>query len=329
MDTRTANNFDLYIKRERPNLILEVGAGSSGELSSHIRSRRRCSYISLDLDMSLEYRRSDICVRGDISLLPFSDGQFDSVVCTGVLEHLIELDLALQEIFRVLRAGGSLALRFGPVWTSALGHHLSVACGSKEARFYIDGRNVIPSWGHLIMDRCELASFLESGPCEAELATRVVDFVHDSPKLGRNDWRSYWRALHLFRLEIAEFTYTLPPTILTAQKLRALMGSQRFDVSHAWMVLRKPSKRLTSRLTDRVQMIAARLSHCRTGFDDRGYYFSGSIVPRKKFRTIASGRGAPPRIFRGGANRGSPLNGGNKFLVSSDPFQNQNRASWP
>ena len=38
--------------------------------------------------------------------LPFEDGAFHGLVCVSVLEHLTELDRALDELRRVLRPGG-------------------------------------------------------------------------------------------------------------------------------------------------------------------------------------------------------------------------------
>ena len=46
----------------------------------------------------------------DITALPVTDGHFDHVLCTEVFEHLPEPQLALQELARVLKPGGSLLL---------------------------------------------------------------------------------------------------------------------------------------------------------------------------------------------------------------------------
>ena len=46
-------------------------------------------------------------VSGDAYRLPFPDKAFDAVICSEVLEHLIEYEQALGEIARVLKPGGS------------------------------------------------------------------------------------------------------------------------------------------------------------------------------------------------------------------------------
>src|SRR5438309_1650033 len=47
-------------------------------------------------------------VEGDIEAMPFEDGSFATVICTEVLEHVPDPLMALAEIQRVLRPGGTL-----------------------------------------------------------------------------------------------------------------------------------------------------------------------------------------------------------------------------
>jgi SAM-dependent methyltransferase len=49
-------------------------------------------------------------VVGSLEDIPVPDASFDSVICTQVLEHVARPDLALAEIRRILRPGGSLWL---------------------------------------------------------------------------------------------------------------------------------------------------------------------------------------------------------------------------
>ncbi len=56
-------------------------------------------------------------VQGDALHLPFQDETFDRVICSEVLEHLPDDVAAMNELARVLRAGGTMAVtvpRFGP-----------------------------------------------------------------------------------------------------------------------------------------------------------------------------------------------------------------------
>ncbi len=58
-----------------------------------------------------------LVVRGDSYRLPFADGSLDCVIASEVLEHLEYDDAAIDEIVRVLRPAGTLAVsvpRYGP-----------------------------------------------------------------------------------------------------------------------------------------------------------------------------------------------------------------------
>jgi SAM-dependent methyltransferase len=47
---------------------------------------------------------------GDITQIPVSDGYFNCVLCTEVLEHIPEPEMAIREFARILKPGGALIL---------------------------------------------------------------------------------------------------------------------------------------------------------------------------------------------------------------------------
>jgi SAM-dependent methyltransferase len=54
-------------------------------------------------------------VQGDGTCLPFADGVFDRVIASEVLEHIPDDQAALDELARVLRPGGTMAVTV-PAW---------------------------------------------------------------------------------------------------------------------------------------------------------------------------------------------------------------------
>jgi len=65
----------------------------------------------------LPHDASTAAVQGDALALPFTDGAFDRVICSEVLEHIPDDLGAMRELTRVLRPGGTMAVtvpRFGP-----------------------------------------------------------------------------------------------------------------------------------------------------------------------------------------------------------------------
>ncbi|MES3005121.1 MAG: class I SAM-dependent methyltransferase [Patescibacteria group bacterium] len=78
--------------------VLDVGAGGNDRYSNHFK----CSnYTKMDVAEG-----PNVDVVGSAENIPFSDNNFDSVVCTQVFEHLARPHLCAKEIYRVLRAGG-------------------------------------------------------------------------------------------------------------------------------------------------------------------------------------------------------------------------------
>ncbi|MFX8075194.1 class I SAM-dependent methyltransferase, partial [Acinetobacter baumannii] len=68
------------------------------------------------IDISLDYLRRareagiSVCF-SRIEDMPYKDGFFDAIVCTDVLEHVLDLNYCTAQILRVLRPGGVLILR--------------------------------------------------------------------------------------------------------------------------------------------------------------------------------------------------------------------------
>jgi SAM-dependent methyltransferase len=124
-------NFDNF-KFESNKKFLDLGCGQG----------RHCfgAYMSANIDvygfdMSLsdakiaeknfdefdENNNSKLCKFGvaDATQLPFADGTFDYVICSEVLEHIIDFQSALKEIERVLKPGGKMAVsvpKYFPEW---------------------------------------------------------------------------------------------------------------------------------------------------------------------------------------------------------------------
>jgi SAM-dependent methyltransferase len=95
---------------------------------------------------------------GDAFRLPFADGSFDVVICSEVLEHLPDYRAALDELDRVLEAGGTLAVsvpRSGPervCWALSEEYH-QVEGGHVRVFDRADLRAAIEGKGFAFRDR--------------------------------------------------------------------------------------------------------------------------------------------------------------------------------
>jgi len=101
--------WDRIVEAE-PRRVLEVGPGP-GELSERMAKELQADVVAIDVSPRMvelcRARGVDARV-GDVQELAFADESFDLVVAAWVLFHPEDLDRALREIERVLRAGGRL-----------------------------------------------------------------------------------------------------------------------------------------------------------------------------------------------------------------------------
>lgn len=97
--------------------ILEIGIGK-GDLASKLSQieHSRISYLGIDISnegVRIARRKLDSRFRflvADGTSLPLESQQFDIVICSEVIEHIIKREKLLAEISRVLKAGGYLLM---------------------------------------------------------------------------------------------------------------------------------------------------------------------------------------------------------------------------
>ena len=99
--------------------LLEIGCGHGLLLPSLIKKAQKV--YALDAHpylgkvheiMSKNGHNEIVFNRGDIINLPYKDGSFDCVVCISVLEHMVEIEKAVFELWRVLKKNGKIIVGF-------------------------------------------------------------------------------------------------------------------------------------------------------------------------------------------------------------------------
>jgi SAM-dependent methyltransferase len=103
-----------------PGPVLDVGCGP-GHYLTRIWERERRALIGLDLSegmlREIDPAGASACM-GDAQAIPFRDGSFDTVLCIHVLYHIADIDLAIQELARVVKREGTVL-----VATNGAHHH--------------------------------------------------------------------------------------------------------------------------------------------------------------------------------------------------------------
>lgn len=101
----TLRNVDRFVaaakaKADRP-VILVVGGGSVGQGMDRLYEDPGLSIVAFDI-----YHSPHIHFVADAHDIPLADGSCDGVVVQAVLEHVLEPERVVAEIWRVLRPGG-------------------------------------------------------------------------------------------------------------------------------------------------------------------------------------------------------------------------------
>lgn len=104
------NKKALFETKNKSAKILDLGVNDGAELlqwASHIGSKH---LYGVDIEgerLKQALKRGINCIQMDLNnLLPFKNGTFDVVYSSCVIEHLLNLDLFVKEVHRILKPGG-------------------------------------------------------------------------------------------------------------------------------------------------------------------------------------------------------------------------------
>jgi SAM-dependent methyltransferase len=88
-----------------PGTVCDVGCGTGfllGQLAARTTPPHQLTGVDFQLEPGIESRHAGIrFLEADIEALPFSDGEFDTVICTHVLEHVLNIDRTMAELRRI------------------------------------------------------------------------------------------------------------------------------------------------------------------------------------------------------------------------------------
>jgi len=107
-------------------VVLDFGCGWGGE-TAWLREQGAKKVIGIDVDEdSLEQARAFTkhnAIEFTSRIESIETDSIDYVFSTNVFEHVMDLSYALDQIYRILRPGGALLTRFGPLFYSPYGCH--------------------------------------------------------------------------------------------------------------------------------------------------------------------------------------------------------------
>ena len=108
LERRRTSSIIQYLDIKDSDFILDVGCGA-GNMLDQVRSTHRFGVDISNFVLALSINRLEDRVdlsRGNAELLPFKDDTFDKVFCSEVIEHTMNPDKVIREIYRVLKPEG-------------------------------------------------------------------------------------------------------------------------------------------------------------------------------------------------------------------------------
>ncbi len=106
-----------YGKIDANCTVLDVGCGT-GRFPLSISTMKPAMLCALDPSIEMlkqsvakDKSKSVLWIRGDGQRLPFGDNLFDCIYMTSVIHHIENKEMALREIYRVLKKGGNCVIQ--------------------------------------------------------------------------------------------------------------------------------------------------------------------------------------------------------------------------
>ena len=162
--------------------------------------------------------------------------QYDRIYSLNCFEHIGDLPAALARMYRALKFGGELYTLFGPIWSSDVGHHLSIPTDGGGLHFF---EGPLGPWEHLTSTPAAIHARLarEHGMAVAD---RAIAYIYEDQGLNRLYEHQY--------LEIISSSRFTPAMIIRNKKGRppAVAGATR--TREFAMVLKKGPVRISERL---------------------------------------------------------------------------------
>jgi len=124
------------------NTVLDIGPSQNPEVLLKVPNAKKYAIDMNPIDLKgIIFKKCDL----EKDSIPFSDGFFDYVICTEVIEHLSNADRLLSEIYRVLKKGGHLILSTPNSASSA--NRIRILIGRSPGCLHVSLEE--HPWGHI------------------------------------------------------------------------------------------------------------------------------------------------------------------------------------
>jgi Methylase involved in ubiquinone/menaquinone biosynthesis len=136
---------------DRPVKLLHVAPEPA--LTRLITERKGIEYLSIDIDSK------KAMMAMDLTDLSFDDDSYDIIICSHVLEHIDDDRKALQELYRVLKAGGYAILQVPIDKNRAVTYENREITAPEERKKHFGQADHVRQYGLDFGERLEQAGF--------------------------------------------------------------------------------------------------------------------------------------------------------------------------
>ena len=178
-----------YFNDLNDKTVLEVGCDAKGEMITYIADNYKSTEV-IGLNPVVQSGRilkNARLVKGDIRDTTFPDNYFDYIFSLAAFEHIFNLDDAIKEMYRIIKPGGLLYTKFGPIWSCCWGHHLWM---HHEGSVFNYSNTVLPPYCHLLLSPEELRDSLAE-KFSNEITDKIVNYVYFCPDQNRLFYEDY------------------------------------------------------------------------------------------------------------------------------------------
>lgn len=214
--------------------ILEIGCGT-GAILSDFDSKPNISLHGLDIkynhcSVATRNSRNSIILNADLYSTPYPSASFDLVFCHYLFLWLSFPDLAMEEVFRILKPGGGFLVFAEPDYESRIDFPPEFAALGKEQTKSLVNQGANPEIGRRLPSISSQSGFIE---CKYGISGYET-YARELPGW----WESEWQTI---RYDLAE---TLPSNeldkLMEKDRNSWLEGSRVLWIPTFYLSCRKP-----------------------------------------------------------------------------------------
>lgn len=167
--------------------FIDWGGGYQQNFSKENYKYKRHFYKETEFD-NVDWTLNNIVIDGDANdILPKLSNSFDIVISVNCFEHVENLTLLINNIYRSLKDGGVLYSNFGPIWSCSVGHHLSL---NKKLHFN-SVESILTEHEHLLLNPLEMKKYLENNGIEEDDIKWAIYRIYEAKQINRLTYNDY------------------------------------------------------------------------------------------------------------------------------------------